>query len=110
MVCSLMRKLMFAGLIFVFALTSVPIARSAPVHDFNEAVTIAYGFYREAFFLLRTGNPQVASIELEEMATHWTTIVERFGPTPPDMYSADPSWKRPLRRSKQKFPLGWRKP
>lgn len=101
-----MRKLMIAGAIFAFSLTSAPTARSAPVHDFNEAVTIAYGFYREAFFLLRTGNPQVASLELDEMAVRWATIISRFGPTPPDMYSADPTWKKTLEAINKKITRG----
>lgn len=106
MVCSIMRKLMITCAIFAFFITPGPTARSAPVHDFNEAVTVAYGFYREAFFLLRTGNPQVASIELEEMAARWTTIVERFGPKLPDMYSADPAWKKTLEAINKKIARG----
>ena len=101
-----MRKLTIICAIFAFALASAPTARGAPVHDFNEAVATAYGFYREAVFLLRTGNPQVASLELEELATHWTAIVERFGPTPPDMYSIDPSWEKTLEEIDKKITRG----
>ena len=91
-----MRKLTIICAIFAFALASAPTARGAPVHDFNEAVATAYGFYREAYFLLGDGNAQVASLELEEMADRWTSIVERFGSTPPDVYSTDPTWKKTL--------------
>ena len=106
MVNSFMRKLMVALAVFAFAITSTPTARSASVHEFNEAVTVAYGFYREAVFLLRTGNPQVASLELEEMAGRWKTLIKRFGPTPPDMYSADPAWETTLEAINKKIARG----
>ncbi|MBL4691373.1 MAG: hypothetical protein JKY68_07950 [Rhodospirillales bacterium] len=101
-----MRKLLIVCTILTFALASAPAARSAPVHDFNEDVAAAYGFYREAFFLLRADNVQVASIELEEMADRWTAIVKRFGVTPPDVYSADPAWKKTLESIDEMVALG----
>ena len=75
---------------------SIPVAYSAPIHDFNKVVATAYGFYREAFFLLKTENPQVASLELEEMAIRWTGIIKKFGLKPPDIYSNDQQWKNTL--------------
>ena len=43
-----MRNLMIACAIFAFTLASAPTARRARVHDFNEAVAPANGFYRAA--------------------------------------------------------------
>jgi hypothetical protein len=82
--------------ILTFTFTPAHYTNSAPIHDFNEVVADAYGFYREAFFLLRTGNPQVASLELEKMSVSWKSIIKRFKTTPPEIYSDDPLWKNTL--------------
>ena len=79
---------------FNFILT--PHVRSASIHDFNTKVTNAYAYYREALFLLRTGNPEVASIELEKLANRWEKIIERFGKKPPAIFSRDPQWEKTL--------------
>jgi hypothetical protein len=91
-----MRTLIIALTIFTLSLASSPSVHSAPVHSFNKDVAAAYGFYREAYFLLGAGNAQVASLELEEMADQWAAVIERFGPTPPDVYSIDPAWMKTL--------------
>jgi len=90
------RIFVFLYTFFSFALTSIPIARSAPIHDFNEISAVAYGYYREAFFLLKTGNPQVASIELEKMSIKWKYIIKKFGLMPPSIYSKDQQWRTTL--------------
>jgi hypothetical protein len=91
---------------FSFSITSIPIARSAPIHEFNEFAAVAYGFYREAFFLLRTGNPLVASIELEKMSFKWKNIIKKYGPTPPDIYSKDQQWEFTLEKINEKISDG----
>ncbi|NQV82544.1 MAG: hypothetical protein HQ494_01875 [Rhodospirillales bacterium] len=101
-----MRKLFFVCAILFFTTASPPAARSAPVHEFNEAVAAAYGFYREAFFLLRAGNAQVASLELEEMAEHWGVIVKRFADSPPDIFSTDSAWKKTLAEINERIAQG----
>jgi len=96
MFCKRIRIFVLFFTFFSFALTSIPTARSAPIHDFNEVSAVAYGYYREAFFLLRTGNPQVASIELEKMSIKWKYIIKKFGLIPPSIYSKDQHWKTTL--------------
>jgi hypothetical protein len=91
-----MPRLIFTIVLCVAFLGPIPTARSAPIHDFNDAVFAAYGHYREALFYLRTGNAQVASFELEELTARWKAIVERFADSPPDVFSADPAWRDTL--------------
>ncbi|MBC8338319.1 MAG: hypothetical protein ISR51_06000 [Rhodospirillales bacterium] len=91
-----MRSLFIACVLFIAFHAFTPPAFGAPVHEFNKAVATAYGFYREAVFLLRAGNAQVASLELEEMADQWKDIAERFGTKPPDTFSDDVSFKKTL--------------
>jgi hypothetical protein len=96
MVYSSIRTFIIISIFSSFNIILTPQARSASIHDFNVNVTEAYVFYREAFFLLRTGNPQVASIELEEMENRWEKVIERFGTMPPEIYSKDPKWEKTL--------------
>ncbi|MDA1090132.1 MAG: hypothetical protein O3A85_07460 [Proteobacteria bacterium] len=91
-----MLRLIFTLVLCAAFLGPAPKARSAPIHDFNNAVFTAYGHYREALFYLQTGNAQVASFELEEMAVRWRAIVERFAKSPPGVFSADPTWQETL--------------
>ena len=86
------RNLIIIITFFLFTASSISIAHSAPIHDFNKAVAKAYKFYREAFFLLKTDNHPVASIELEKMVIQWNSIIRNFGPTPPEIFSNDQQW------------------
>ncbi len=63
---------------------------------FNGAVAGIYGHYRQAVFYTRTGSPAVAALELDEFVAGWSDIVERFGTSPPDPFSDDPSWSATL--------------
>jgi len=91
-----MLRLIFTFFVCAAFFGTAPTAKSATIHEFNDAVYDAYGYYRQALFYLRTGNPQVASIELEELTAHWKAIVERFADSPPDVYSADPKWRNTI--------------
>lgn len=64
--------------------------------DFNTAVASAYAHYRSAVFYLRTGNPPVASLELEDMAEKWGALEKRFAATPPDAFADDPAWRETI--------------
>ena len=72
------RNLIIIITFFLFTASSISIAHSAPIHDFNKVVAKAYKFYREAFFLLKTDNHPVASIELAKMATQWHLIIKKL--------------------------------
>ena len=90
------RNFVIFSIILTFTFNPASYVNSAPIHDFNKVVADAYGFYREAFFSLQTGNPQVASLELEKMSVSWKNTIKRFGTTPPEIYSEDPLWKSTL--------------
>lgn len=91
-----MLKLIFSLVVCAVFLGPAPSARSAPIHDFSNAVFTAYGHYREALFYLGNGNAQVAAFELEEMTARWKAIVEKFAESPPGVFSADPTWRQTL--------------
>ena len=91
-----MLRLVFTLVVCAAFFGPAPTARSAPIHNFNDAVFAAYGYYREALFYLRTGNAQVASFELEEMTVRWKAIVKRFADSPPDVFAADPAWRETI--------------
>lgn len=92
-----------AALAFFMGLIAFPQSvPAAPVHDFNEAMAGAYGHYRAAAFYLRTENPAVASVELRQMAARWKAIQERFGKSPPGIYSRDRQWQSTLEKISQR--------
>ena len=66
-----------------------PTASAGDLKAFNEQVAGAYAPYRSAMFYLRTGNPDVAYLDLDAAVTAWQSIVERFGETPPDAFADD---------------------
>jgi hypothetical protein len=59
---------------------------------FHQAVSDAYGHYREAFFYLRRGNAMTAAFELEAMIEKWQAMLKAHGGTPPAPYAKDPKW------------------
>ena len=75
----------------------VMLALSAPagageLARFNAAVATAYTHYRGAVFYLRTGNPAVANIELQQAAALWRSDVLPFRDSPPDAFADDAAW------------------
>lgn len=64
--------------------------------EFQDVVRAAHGHYRMAWFYTRTGNPDVATLELGTFRQRWGEIVARFGPAPPAPYAADKSWRKSL--------------
>lgn len=94
--------LIFLGL---FAFGALP-AKSAPIHDFNDAVSSGYKNYREALFYLQTGNPTVASFELETFAQRWKEIVDRFGASPPAIFSTELNWRKTLKEIESRIAKG----
>jgi hypothetical protein len=85
-----------AVVIFASMTAGVSAAKAADVHDYHNAVSDAYDHYKEASFYLRTGNPMVASIGLQDMADKWETITKRFGNSPPGIYTNDKAWNESL--------------
>ncbi|MDA0306986.1 MAG: hypothetical protein O3B76_12010 [Proteobacteria bacterium] len=92
-----MRSVFYIFIFLGFFVNGTPPAKSAPIHDFNEAVSSGYQNYREAMFYLQTGNPAVASFELETFAQRWKEIVDRFGASPPDIFTTERKWRKTLK-------------
>ncbi len=80
------RTILFA--FAAFSLLSIP-ARAGETDDFLHEMDASFAHYREAASYLRTGNIDLAALELEEMAKTWTSLVNRFGNRVPDGFEGN---------------------
>ncbi len=79
--------------------TMAPIAgqgQASEFRKFHTALADAYPHYRETLFYLRTGNSDVALVELQKWTEKWQDITVDHGPRPPDVYADDTTWKATL--------------
>jgi len=67
-----------------------------PLEDFLAAKQGAYRYYRSAWFYLRTGNVDLAALELSVFVTGWDEIQSRFAAAPPGPFANDPLWREGL--------------
>jgi hypothetical protein len=67
-----------------------------PLEDFLDAKQGAYRYYRSAWFYLRTGNIDLAAMELSFFVRGWQEIQSRFSDAPPDPFGNDPHWAEGL--------------
>ena len=74
-----------------------PSALDADEADYRILHDAAYAHYREAVFHGRTGNTAVAALALDDFIVKWSSLIERFGDSPPVEYAADSGWKDTLR-------------
>lgn len=58
--------------------------------DFNAAVERASSHHRVALGYLRTGNVDLAMLELERMGDAWGRVMDRFGKAPPPPFRNNP--------------------
>ncbi|MEM9440167.1 MAG: hypothetical protein AAGA73_06955 [Pseudomonadota bacterium] len=78
------------GLVFGFPIWSpLQLASAGELKALNEQVADTYGAYRSAMFYLRTGNTDVAYLDLDTSITSWQSVVERFGKSPPVAFADD---------------------
>jgi len=63
---------------------------------FFEAKQSAYRYYRSAWFYLRTGNVDLAAMELSFFVLGWDEIRARFSDAPPGPFADDPLWRAGL--------------
>ena len=80
-----MRNLIACLLIALCAIAS---AFASEYADFNTAVERVSAHNRVAIGYLRTGNTELASLELDRMRDAWATIASRFG-RPPDAFAGN---------------------
>jgi len=63
-----------------------PATTAASLADFNAAVEAAASHNRGALGYLRTGNTDLATLELERLQAAWAAVVDRFGHDRPDAF------------------------
>jgi hypothetical protein len=66
------------------------------LEDFLAAKHSAYRYYRSAWFYLRTGNVDLAALELSVFVEGWDEIRSRFAAAPPGAFADDPRWREDL--------------
>ena len=64
-------------------------ARAGDLADFNAAVEKAAGHNRVAIGYLRTGNTDLASLELDRLRQAWGALAERFSGRAPDAFDGN---------------------
>jgi hypothetical protein len=74
----------------VFGLLVATSARAGDLADFNAALETAAGHNRVAIGYLRTGNADLAGLELDRLRDAWGRIAERFAGKRPDAFDGNP--------------------
>jgi len=77
--------------VLALALLAGPrLAAAGDLADFNAAVEKAAGHNRVAIGYLRTGNTDLASLELDRLRDAWRALSARFAGKPPDAFEGNP--------------------
>jgi hypothetical protein len=84
----LLRIARVACLIFTL-FSSNWVAFADDLADFNAAVEAASAHNRVAIGYLRTGNADLASLEIDRLRDNWTRLTERFSGKRPDAFAAN---------------------
>ncbi|HMF22318.1 MAG TPA: hypothetical protein VKG24_09345 [Pseudolabrys sp.] len=77
-----------ACLIFVFLGSSIP-AYNDDLADFNAAIEAVSAHNRVAIGYLRTGNTDLASLEIDRLRDAWSRFTERFSGGRPDAFEGN---------------------
>lgn len=67
-------------------------ARAGDLANFNAAVESAASHNRVAIGYLRTGNADLASLELDRLRAAWAKLAERFASKRPDAFDGNPRY------------------
>ncbi|MHA1546130.1 MAG: hypothetical protein ACTSUY_06875 [Alphaproteobacteria bacterium] len=67
---------------------SIAGAKAGDLDHWQAQVGAAMANYRVAVSYLRTGNVDLAAIELEDMGQAWAELAKQFGPRPPALFSS----------------------
>jgi len=93
--------------LIAWSLVLMPVVTSAgELGDFHSEVADAYAPYRSAMFYLRTGNPGVATLELDAARQGWQAVVDRFAKNPPDAFADDTAFVETLASVQSAFDDG----
>ncbi|MGI9508071.1 MAG: hypothetical protein ACR2QJ_01825, partial [Geminicoccaceae bacterium] len=74
------------------ALSPAQAISASELNAFNKQVASAYAPYRSAMFYLRTGNPDVAYLDLDTASAAWQSLLDQYRDTPPDVFADDPGY------------------
>jgi hypothetical protein len=87
-----MRPFLLAclGLWLTIMVAGATTATADELDDFNAAVERASSHHRVALGYLRTGNVDLAMLELERMGDAWGQVTDRFGKAPPPPFRNNP--------------------
>jgi hypothetical protein len=80
---------LLAACLWLTAACTAP-AAADELGDFNAAVERASSHHRVALGYLRTGNVDLAMLELERMGDAWNEVTDRFGKAPPPPFRNNP--------------------
>jgi hypothetical protein len=69
-------------------------ARTDELADFNAAIEAASAHNRVAIGYLRTGNEDLASLEIDRLRDAWIRLTERFSGNRPDVFANNPLYGR----------------
>jgi hypothetical protein len=74
----------------VALLAGIFAAKADTLADFNAAIESASAHNRVAIGYLRTGNEDLASLEIDRLRDAWIRLTERFSGTRPDVFGNNP--------------------
>lgn len=89
------KPLWRAALAALLMLCSGASAAAEPT-AFETASRDAYRHYRGAMSYLRTGNLDLAALELEDAIAKWGRLLADYGAAPPEAFADDPEWSSSL--------------
>ena len=82
----MLKSILYGAIFMLLAATG---AVAGETSSLLKAIDGAFAHYREAVSYLRTGNTDLAAIELEEMADGWKSVIETYGTAPPDGFDGN---------------------
>lgn len=92
---SFVRPILFAAALWGgMASAAVPHAMAGDLADFNAAVEAVSSHNRVAIGYLRTGNTDLASLEIDRLRDAWHKLTARFAGHPPDAFAGNPLYPK----------------
>ncbi|HEU5017871.1 MAG TPA: hypothetical protein VFT69_07825 [Pseudolabrys sp.] len=86
-------RLLVVCLLAVALLSGSAPARAGDLANFNTAVETASAHSRAAIGYLRTGNTDLAGIEIDRLRRAWQKLTARFAGHPPDAFEGNPLYQ-----------------
>ncbi len=101
------NRILLAGLMLALTVSvSGRNGSAGELKSFNQQVAYAYAPYRSAMFYLRTGNADVAFLDIKTASERWRSIVDRFVGATPDAFADEPDFIDTLKTVQEAFDSG----